>query len=296
MKGFESHPYIPNSVPEVQEEMLREIGLGSLEELHKNVPELLKLKNEMNLPKAFRSEYELKRHVERVLSKDTDCHRNLNFLGAGCWQHYVPAICDEINGKGEFLTAYGGEPYNDEGRFQSLFEYASMVAELVDMEVVNVPTMDWAQAAATTVRMAQRITNRSVVLVPEYIDAEKLKIMENYAESCLRFEKVKCDERGLIDLSDLKEKAGADTVGIYFENPGYLGVIEQNGQLIVVRMGDENPKYPVITDGVVQVEILETIGKSEEWLTEKLKEEGFEEVSNIFIAEYDKGQLNVVTY
>ena len=64
-----------------------------------------------------------------------------------------------------------------------------------------------------------------VVLVPEYIDAEKLKIMENYAESCLRFEKVKCDERGLIDLSDLKEKAGADTVGIYFENPGYLGVI-----------------------------------------------------------------------
>ena len=73
-------------------------------------------------------------------------------------------------------------------------------------------------------------------------------------------------------------------------------VIEQNGQLIVVKMGDENPKYPIITDGVVQVEILETIGKSEEWLTEKLKEEGFEEVSNIFIAEYDKGQLNVVTY
>ena len=73
-------------------------------------------------------------------------------------------------------------------------------------------------------------------------------------------------------------------------------MIEQNGQLIVVRMGDENPKYPLITDGVVQVEILETIGKSEEWLTEKLKEEGFEDVSNIFIAEYDNGQLNVVTY
>lgn len=73
-------------------------------------------------------------------------------------------------------------------------------------------------------------------------------------------------------------------------------VIEQNGQLIVVRMGDENPKYPVITDGVVQVDILESIGKTEEWLMEELKQEGFEEVSNIFIAEYDKGQLNVVTY
>ena len=73
-------------------------------------------------------------------------------------------------------------------------------------------------------------------------------------------------------------------------------VIEQNGQLIVVRMGDENPKYPVITDGVVQVDILESIGKTEEWLMEELKQEGFEEVSNIFIAEYDKGQLHVVTY
>ena len=86
------------------------------------------------------------------------------------------------------------------------------------------------------------------------------------------------------------------TNGIYSTKDVKRAVLEQNGQLIVVKMGDENPKYPIITDGVVQVEILETIGKSEEWLTEKLKEEGFEEVSNIFIAEYDKGQLNVVTY
>jgi len=232
MRGFESHPYIPNSVPDIQAEMLKEIGMASLEELHKNVPELLKLKNDMNIPEAFGSEYELKRHVERVLSKDTDCHKNLNFLGAGCWQHYVPAICDEVNGKGEFLTAYGGEPYNDEGRFQALFEYESMVAELVDMDVVNVPTMDWSQAAATTVRMAQRITGRSVVLVPEYIDQEKKKAMENYAECCMKFETVKCDSMGHIDLDDLKAKINADTIGVYFENPNYLGVIEPNGQKI----------------------------------------------------------------
>ena len=86
------------------------------------------------------------------------------------------------------------------------------------------------------------------------------------------------------------------TNGIYSTKDVKRAVLEQNGQLIIVRMGDENPKYPIITDGVVQVEILETIGKSEEWLSEKLKEEGFQEVSNIFIAEYDKGQLNVVTY
>ena len=71
---------------------------------------------------------------------------------------------------------------------------------------------------------------------------------------------------------------------------------EQNGQLIVVHMGDENPKYPVVTDGVIQVEILETIGRSEEWLLDNLSKQGYDNVANIFIAEYDKGVVSVVTY
>ena len=71
---------------------------------------------------------------------------------------------------------------------------------------------------------------------------------------------------------------------------------EQNGQLIVVQMGDENPKYPVVTDGVIQVEILETIGRSEEWLLDNLSKQGYNNVANIFIAEYDKGVVSVVTY
>ena len=71
---------------------------------------------------------------------------------------------------------------------------------------------------------------------------------------------------------------------------------EQNGQLIVVQMGDENPKYPVVTDGVIQVEILETIGRSEEWLLDNLSKQGHDNVANIFIAEYDKGAVTVVTY
>ena len=73
-------------------------------------------------------------------------------------------------------------------------------------------------------------------------------------------------------------------------------VLEQNGQLVVVQMGDENPKYPIITDGVVQTEVLETIGKTEDWLLETLEKDGFHNVSDIFIAEYDKGVVKVVTY
>ena len=71
---------------------------------------------------------------------------------------------------------------------------------------------------------------------------------------------------------------------------------EQNGQLIVVQMGDENPKYPVVTDGVVQVEVLDSIGRSEEWLLDNLSKQGHDNVANIFIAEYDKGAVTVVTY
>ena len=73
-------------------------------------------------------------------------------------------------------------------------------------------------------------------------------------------------------------------------------VQEQNGLLIVVQMGDENPKYPVVTDGVIQLDVLESIGRSEVWLLDNLSKQGYDTVSNIFIAEYDKGVVTVVTY
>lgn len=233
IKGFKNHPYIPNSVPEVQNEMLKEIGLNSLEDLHAEVPDKLKLKENLNLPKAFESEYELRRHVEGLLKKNKNCKDYLNFLGAGCWQHYVPAICDEINQRGEFLTAYGGEPYNDFGRFQTLFEYQSLVAELVDMEVVNVPTMDWSQAAATAVKMASRIVDRKEVLVPKAMDKEKFLAMKNYCDPDLTLIPVEYEkETGLLDLEDLKKKLTKNTAAVYFENPSFLGFIEVNGQKI----------------------------------------------------------------
>ena len=233
VKGFKNHPYIPNSVPEVEQEMLHELGLNSLEELHAEVPDEIILKREMDLPEAFGSEYELRRHVEGVLKKNQTCADNLNFLGAGCWQHYVPALCDEINGKGEFVTAYGGESYNDFGRFQSLFEYESLMAELVDMEVVNVPTMDWAQAAATAIRMGCRVADRAQALVSGSIDRQKLAVIKNYCTPDLDIVEVAFDPAtGCMDLADLKAKLSDKTGVVYFENPTYLGVMEVQGKEI----------------------------------------------------------------
>ncbi len=233
IKGFKNHPYIPNSVPDVQKQMLREIGLESLEELHSEIPAELKLKENMNLPPALACEYELRRHIESLLKKNQCGRDNLIFLGGGCWPHYVPAICDEINTRGEFLTGYAGEAYNDHGRFQTLFEYQSMVGELVDMEVVNVPTMDWAQASATSMRMAGRMKKRSKVFVPSLMDPDKLKAIRNYCDPTLEIISIDHHpETGQMDLDDLKNNVSADTAAVYFENPSYLGFIEEQGEEI----------------------------------------------------------------
>jgi glycine dehydrogenase subunit 1 len=123
------YPYIPNSVPAVKAEMLKAVGAATIDEFYADIPENIRLKRSLNLPKPLLSESELARHVEGLLEKNKSTRQYLSFLGAGCWQHQVPAICDEINSRGEFLTAYAGEPYEDHGRFQALFEYESMMGD-----------------------------------------------------------------------------------------------------------------------------------------------------------------------
>lgn len=105
------HPYIPNSVPEVKESLMKAVGIQDINEIYSMIPDHLRLKGTMNLPEAIPSEYALKRHVEEILAKNTSCDQYLNFMGAGCWQHYVPAVVDEIMGRAEFLTAYTAVPH-----------------------------------------------------------------------------------------------------------------------------------------------------------------------------------------
>lgn len=227
------HPYIPNSVPEIQEAMLKEIGAKSIDEFYEAIPERLRYTEKLNLPEAKISEQELKIYIEKIVNKNKTCEENISFLGGGCYNHYVPSICDEINGRAEFLTAYAGEPFEDHGRFQALFEYASMMGELLEMDVCNVPTYDWGQAASTSVRMAGRINGRKKALLLGAIDPERLLIMENYCRNFLEFEFVPFDPAtGKIDLADLKSKLNADVSSVYFENPSYLGYIEDQGQEI----------------------------------------------------------------
>jgi glycine dehydrogenase subunit 1 len=233
------YPYIPNSVPEVKAKMLQDIGVKDIETLYKDIPEYLRFKRELNLPKPFLSEYALKQHIENILSKNQTCQENISFLGGGCWQHYVPAICDEINQRSEFLTAYAGEPYEDHGRFHALFEYESMMGELLDMDVVNVPTYDWGQAASTSIRMAERITNRSEILISKLVAPERLAIIRNYCRPVITIQLIDYNPKtGLINLDDLESKISSKSIGFYFENPSYFGTIESQGDKISAILHD----------------------------------------------------------
>lgn len=86
------------------------------------------------------------------------------------------------------------------------------------------------------------------------------------------------------------------TNGIFSSDEVKRAIVEQNGQLIVIQSGEENPKFPIITDGQVQHDILSVIGKDEEWLLEELKKRGIEKYSDVFLGEYVNKQLKLTTY
>ena len=227
------YPYIPNSEPKIKAQMLKGVGATSVEEFYGDIPVELRFNGKMNLPAPFTSEYALRRHVEGILGKNKTTKQYLNFLGAGCYQHHVPAVCDEINSRGEFLTAYAGEPYDDHGRFQALFEYTSMMAELLEMDVVNVPTYDGFQAAATALRMACRITNRTQVLLAGTMGRDQLSKIRDYLKPDIEIELVEHNtQTGGMDLHNLKKLLTPETAAVYFENPSYLGYLEVNGSEI----------------------------------------------------------------
>jgi glycine dehydrogenase subunit 1 len=226
------YPYIPNSAPDVKRAMLQEVGLESVEEIYrKEIPDHLRFKRRLAIPGPIPSELGLRRHIEGLLAQNRTCRDNISFLGGGCSQHYVPAVCNTIGQRDEFLTAYVGEAFADHGKFQAQFEYASCMAELLDMEMVNTPTYDWGMAAATTVRMAARITGRGEAVIAGPVSPDRLACMRNYAASIVpRFRQVGTDPAtGQIDLAELARVVTDATALVYFENPSYLGVVQTDG-------------------------------------------------------------------
>ncbi|MFE3454477.1 aminomethyl-transferring glycine dehydrogenase subunit GcvPA [Nonomuraea sp. NPDC059194] len=221
-----THPYIPNAEPGVRAEMLAAIGASSVEEFYADIPQELRLARPLDLPEPFVAEHDLVRHMKGLFDRVTDTEQALSFLGHGCYPHYVPAVCDEVNSRSEFLTAYAGEPYEDHGRFQALFEYVSMMGELLDMDVVNVPTYDGFQAAGTALRMACRYTRRSKVLVSGAVSADKLSKLRDFLSHDIEIVLAPVADSGEIAVTEFDDSYAA----IYLETPNVYGVVETRGR------------------------------------------------------------------
>lgn len=234
------HPYMPNSVPEVKKQLLDELGIEDVREIYENIiPEDLLFKGRLDLPEPILSEYELKKHVTGILSKNISTEEYVSFLGAGCYKHQVPAVCDEINTRGEFLTAYCGDTYSDHGKMQAIFEYTSMMGELLDADVVSYTTYDAGQSVCSAFRMAGRIQGamgreKQVILVPDTMNPDVYSQAVSYCRNVLRIEKVgHVPEKGLMDMEELEEKLKkGDVAAVFYENPSYLGFLEEQAESI----------------------------------------------------------------
>ena len=243
-----THRFIPNSSPGVREEMLAEIGVSSVEEIYEEIPAELRFKGELNLPRDPLSEADVARVVKSILEKNRTTADYLCFVGAGCYDHYAPALLAEVMGRSEFLTAYAGIEVTDHGRFMAMFEYQSMMGDLLDMDVVGSAVYDGATASGDALQMASRVTGRRELVLTQNIDPDRLKVMLNYIGSWFDVTYVRDDPvTGTVDLDELREKVSENTAAVYIENPGYLGVVQtrpeeisriahENGALLIVSV------------------------------------------------------------
>lgn len=204
------------------EEMLRRIGLKDISDLFSDIPKEIMLERPPDIGRSL-SEVELEREFEKIASKNTI---GICFAGGGCWFHYVPAIVDEIAGKQELYTSY--TPYQAEvsqGALQAIFEYQSLMAELLNVDVVTASHYNWSTALAEAALMSARVTHRKKIMIPENMHPEREEVLKTYSAG-LKVEKYAMDrETGEVDLSSLK--LDESTAMVYFESPNFLGIVER---------------------------------------------------------------------
>ncbi len=222
------HPYLPIT-KEAEEEMLKSIGRKSLEELFSTIPAKFRLKRELKIPDSH-SELEVTRRIQELAGRNRSREDGRIFLGSGVGLHYIPAAVRALAGRSEFVTAYTSyQPEISQGMLQTLFEYQSLVAELLSIDVVNSSMYDMASALAEAARMTVRVgARRSRFLVPSTINPMHYRVLSTYAEPAgIEIQKVAYNHvTGLMSMADLKSRVDDTVAGVYVENPSYLGFIE----------------------------------------------------------------------
>jgi glycine dehydrogenase subunit 1 len=246
------HPYIPNSVPEIKKELMKQIGIDNIEELFADIPQEFRLRKRLDLPQPA-SEQNVSKHVDNLLSRNRANRDMAVFLGAGCWPHYIPAVVEALVNRTEFLTSYTPyQPEASQGTLQALFEYQSMICELTAMDVATCSMYDWASALGEALRMAVRATHRTEALIPRLIHPERAETLRTYMEPTgVNIKSVTHDsESGQLDIAELEAKISDQTAAVYIENPTYLGFIETQGEEIANIVHDHSALFIVGVDPI----------------------------------------------
>ena len=161
--------------------MLATIGVDSVEELFRDIPAGMRFGRELDLEPPL-TEAELQRHLEELAARNVDTTRELSFLGAGIYDHYVPAIADAVLQRGEFLTAYTPyQPEMSQGVLQAIFEYQTAICELTGMDVSNASGYDGTTVAADACYIAKHATGRSKIVVTEATNPQVRQVVKTYA-------------------------------------------------------------------------------------------------------------------
>lgn len=215
--------------------LLKEMGLESIDELYSDIPEGARIKTDWDKLGIGRgrqlSEAEVARIMESGFKRIMEFNDPPPFAGGGAWAHYVPIPVWDAVLRGEFLTAY--TPYQPEisqGLLQALFEYQSLISELLDMEVVNASMYDGASATGEAFLEALRVVKgRRKILVPETMNPQYLKVATLYVEPHGSLETIRVDrDTGNLDLEDLQEKMSGDVAAVYLQYPSYIGVVDEH--------------------------------------------------------------------
>lgn len=217
--------YIPSS-PDERAEMLRIVGLNSIDELFASLPEEVQFRKPLQIPPAL-SEMELLARFETLAAQNKAADRP-SFLGAGAYSHYAPTIVDHLISRSEFFTAY--TPYQPEisqGTLQAIFEFQTMVCQLTGMDVANASMYDASTGLAEALLMAERVTRRRRVVVSGAVHPEYLQVAETYVRHAgIDLHYAHFDNRTGLTTLDGADALNEQTAALVIQSPNFFGSVE----------------------------------------------------------------------
>ena len=220
------NPYIP-STEKQKEEVLSFLSMKTIEDLFSDIPDEVKLNRDLNIPEGL-SELEVEKIVKNLSLKNKSSEDLVCFLGAGIYDHYIPAVVKHLAGRPEFYTAY--TPYQPElsqGTLQAVFEYQSMICNLTGMDVSNSAMYDGATATVEAAMMALEQTKRKSIIVSKTVNPETRKVLKTYMHF-RGYNMIEIDEQeGLTDIEDLKKSLNKDVAAVIIQSPNFFGIIEE---------------------------------------------------------------------